>query len=267
MKSRIVLSLCAAAALALAIALPSMAQAAAAQGNNAVAKVNGVPIPQSRLDLLIKNTGQPDTPEVRDRLKFELITGEMLVQEAVKKGIDKTPEFAVQMELQRQTALINAYLQNYVKTHPIGDDVIKKEYERVKAEAGTKEYRARHILVDKEDEAKQIIAQLKKGGNFGKIAAERSKDSGTKDRGGDLDWSPANRYVPSFANALRKLKKGQLSDTPVQTQFGWHVIRLDDERAMKFPPFDQVKPQIKRQMEQQMLSKMVADLRAKTKVE
>lgn len=262
MKSRIVLQLCTLAIAALATALP-----AAAQSNDAVAKVNGVAIPKSRLDILVKNTGQPDTPELRTRLKGELITGELLAQEAAKKGIDKTPEFATQMELQRQGILINVFLQGYVKTHPVDGDAIKKEYDRIKAEAGSKEYKARHILVEKEDEAKQIIAQLKKSGNFEKIAADKSKDSGSKGRGGDLDWSPANRFVPPFSAALRKLKKGQITNTPVQTQFGWHVIRLDDERATKFPTFEEVKPQIQRKMEQDIINKMIADLRAKTKIE
>ena len=262
MKSRIVLHLCALAIAGLAATLP-----AAAQSNDAFAKVNGIAIPQSRLDIMVKNAGLPDTTELRNRLKGELITGELLAQEAAKKGLDKTPEFAVQAELQRQGILISIFLQQYVKTHPVSDDAMKKEYDRVKAQTGNKEYKARHILVEKEDEAKQIVAQLKKGGNFEKIAADKSKDTGSKGRGGDLDWSPANRYVPPFATALRKLKKGQITDPPVQTQFGWHVIRLDDERAAKLPTFEEAKPQIQQQMEQQVINKMIAELRAKAKIE
>jgi peptidyl-prolyl cis-trans isomerase C len=144
---------------------------------------------------------------------------------------------------------------------------MKKEYEKVKAQSGGKEYKARHILVETEDEAKQIIGQLKKGGNFEKIAADKSKDSGSKAKGGDLDWSPANRYVPQFSQALTKLKKGQTTDAPVQTQFGWHVIRLDDERVAKFPSFEVAKPQIEKQMQQQAINKLIADVRAKAKVE
>ncbi len=233
-------------------------------------KVNGVTIPQSRFEFLVKNAvsqGQPDSPDLRAKIKDELVVREVLAQEAAKKGLEKTPEVATQIELQRQGVLINAYLQDYAKTQPITDDVMKKEYEQVKAQNGSKEFKARHILVETEDEAKQIIAQLKKGGNFEKIAADKSKDTGSKAQGGNLDWAPANRYVPSFAQALGKLKKGQTTDAAVQSQFGWHIIRLDDERAAKFPTFEEAKPQIQQQMQQQQINKLIADLRAKAKVE
>lgn len=233
-------------------------------------KVNGVTIPQSRLDLIVKNAtaqGQADTPELRKKIKDVMVDHEILAQEAAKKGLDKTLEVATQIEMQRQNLLIDAFLQDYVKAHPISDDAMKKEYEQVKAQSGSKEYKARHILVDTEDEAKQIIAQLKKGGNFEKIAAAKSKDAGSKAQGGNLDWSVPNRYVPPFAQALAKLKKGQLTDPPVQTQFGWHVIRLDDERAAKFPSFEEAKPAIQQQLQQQTVTKLIADLRAKAKVE
>jgi peptidyl-prolyl cis-trans isomerase C len=254
--------------LPLVLALTGAATAFAAQGQGV--KVNGVTIPQSRLDFLVKNAasqGQPDSPELRNRIKDELITREVLAQEAAKKGLDKNPEVAVQMDLQRQGVLINALLQDYVKTHPITDEVMKKEYDQAKAKSGDKEYKARHILVEKEDEAKEIIGQLKKGGNFEKIAAAKSKDTGSKDRGGVLDWSPANRYVPAFTQALTKLKKGQTTDAPVQTQFGWHVIRLDDERPMKFPSFEEAKPAIQQQLQQQTVNKAIGELRAKAKIE
>jgi len=233
-------------------------------------KVNGVTIPQARFDLIVKSAtsqGQPDTPELRAKIKDQMIAREVLAQEALKKGLDKNPDVVTQTEMQRQTVLIDAYLQDYVKVHPITDEMMKKEYEQVKAKSGGKEYKARHILVETEDEAKQVIAQLKKGGNFEKIAADKSKDTGSKAQGGNLDWSPANRYVPPFAQALGKLKKGQTTDTPVQTQFGWHVIRLDDERSAKFPTFEEAKTQIQQQMQQQLVSKLIADLRAKAKVE
>ena len=233
-------------------------------------KVNGVTIPQARLDFLIKNAtlqGQPDTPDLHNKVKDELVTREVLAQEAARKGMDKNPEVVTQIELQRQGVLINAFLQDYAKSQPITDEAMKKEYDQVKAQSGSKEYKARHILVETEDEAKQIIGQLKKGGNFEKIAADKSKDSGSKAKGGNLDWSPANRYVPPFAQALGKLKKGQTTDAPVQTQFGWHVIRLDEERAAKFPTFEEAKPQIQQQMQQQAVNKLIADLRAKAKVE
>ena len=254
------------AVLAAALAL---ATAAHAQGG-AVAKVNGVSIPQSRADILIKEMtgqGRPDTPEMRDAIKQELINREIVAQEAVKKGLDKRPEVVTQISLQRQAVLINAYLQDYLKAHPLSDDDVKKEYERVKASAGGREYRVRHILVETEDEAKQIIAQLNKGASFEKLAGEKSKDQGSKDRGGDLDWATPARYVPAFGQAITKLKKGQLTDAPVQTQCGWHAIRLDDERPSKFPPLEEVKPQIEQQLRQQTVNKAFTDLRAKAKIE
>ena len=258
------LNLLAAALLAAAAASP------AAFGADAVAKVNGKEIPQSRLDAIVKTAtaqGQPDSPELRSRLRDDLITREVLLQEATKKGIDKSAEVASQLEMQRQNIIINAFLQDIVRHLNITEDTMRKEYEAAKAAAGAKEYKVRHILVKDENEAKQIIAQLKKGGNFEKIAAEKSEDSGSKNRGGDLDWSPPGRYVKPFADALVKMKKGQLTDTPVQSQFGWHIIRLDDERATKIPPFEDVKNNIQQQMQQQAVQKAVADLRSKAKVE
>jgi len=254
------------AVLAAALALAATAHAQ----SGAVAKVNGVTIPQSRADTLIKEMagqGRPDTPEMRDAIKQELINREIVAQEAVKKGLDKRAEVVTQIDLQRQAVLINAYLQDYLKAHPINDDDVKKEYERVKATAGAREYKVRHILVENEDEAKQIIAQLKKGASYETPTTEKSKDQGSKDRGGDLDWATPARYVPAFGEAITKLKKGQLTDAPVQTQFGWHVIRVDDERPSKFPGYDEVKPQIEQQLRQQTVNKAFTDLRAKAKIE
>ncbi|HTD91530.1 MAG TPA: peptidylprolyl isomerase [Burkholderiales bacterium] len=235
-----------------------------------VAKVNGVAIPQAKLDAIIKARAaskQPDTPEVRTAIRETLINQEAISQEAVKKGIDKQPEIATQLELQRQEVLVNAFVQDYMKANPITDDALRKEYERVKPTIPAKEVKARHILVEKEDEAKDIIAQLKKGANFEKLAAAKSNDTGSKTRGGDLDWGPAQRYPKPFGEALSKLKKGQLTDTPVQTESGWHVIRLDDERATNVPTFEQAKPQIQQMMQGQQVQKMLAEVRAKAKVE
>lgn len=241
-----------------------------ARAAEAVAKVNGVTIPQSKFDILLKSAlaqGQPDSPELRSRLREELVNRELMVQEALKKGLDKSPDVATQIDLQRQGVLISAYLQEYFKTSPISDEMMKKEYENAKAQTGGKEYKARHILVKQEDDAKQIIAQLKKGASFEKLAAEKSEDTGSKSKGGDLDWSPPNRYVKPFAEALTKLKKGQLTDTPVQSPFGWHVIRLEDERPFKVPGFDDVKASIQQSLQNQAVQKAVADLRAKAKIE
>jgi peptidyl-prolyl cis-trans isomerase C len=256
--------------LTLAIAGSIAMAGGVAEAADAAAKVNGVAIPQSKVDLLVKNAtaqGQPDSPELRQRIRDELVTRELLGQEAVKKGLDKSPEIATQIELARQSLLVNAYLQEYFKTNPITDDMMKKEYEAAKTQTGGKEYKARHILVKQEDEAKQIIAQLKKGASFEKLAAEKSEDTGSKGKGGDLDWSPPNRYVKPFHDALLKLKKGQMTDTPVQSPFGWHVIRLDDERPFKAPGFDEVKASIHQQLQNQAVQKAIGDLRAKAKIE
>ncbi len=232
-------------------------------------KVNGVTIPQSRIDAIAKAQaaqGQADTPELRARIRDHLITQEVIAQEAVKRGLDKTPEGTAQLEYARQQTLTQIYLQDYARRNPVGEDALKKEYEKVRSEVGDKEYHARHILVKTEDEAKAIIAQIKKGANFQKLAAEKSEDS-SKSNGGDLGWSGPERYVPAFGNALKKLKKGQMTETPVQTQYGWHVIRLEEDRPRKFPAFDEVKPQIQNQLQQQSVAKVVQDLRAKAKVE
>jgi peptidyl-prolyl cis-trans isomerase C len=258
------------AAFALAFAGGLSVVAVNAQSADQVAKVNGKAIPQSRMDFVMKMNaaqGQQDTPETRSRVRDMLINQELIVQEALKKGLDKTPDVATQIDLSRQQVLINAYVQDYLKTHAVSEDNMKKEYDQAKAQAGDKEYKARHILVKTEDEAKQVIAQLKKGANFEKLAAQKSEDTGSKDRGGDLDWAPPGRYVPAFGEALKKLKKGQTTDAPVQTQFGWHVIRLDDERAAKFPSFDETKSQIQQGMQRQAIDKAVSELRAKAKIE
>lgn len=231
-------------------------------------KVNGVTIPQARMDAFTKMVapGQPDTPELRAKVRDHLVTQEILAQEAARRGLDKTPEAAAQLDLVRQQTLAQMYLQDYARKNPVSEDAIKKEYERAKADIGNKEYHARHILVKSEEEAKEIVGQLKKGGNFAKIAAEKSIDA-SKSNGGDLGWAGVERYVPQFSAALKKLKKGQTTDTPVQTQFGWHVIKLDDERARKFPAYEEVKPQIQNQLQQQAVQKAIEDLRAKAKIE
>ena len=243
---------------------------AAATCNAQVAKVNGVTIPQTRIDTIVKTMtaqGQADTPELRNRIRDELINRELLAQEATKKGLDKTPETMLQIELQRQQLLGQAYFQDYFKSNPISEEIMKREYENAKSQLGSREFKARHILVKQEDEAKQIIAQIRKGASFDKLAADKSEDTGSKGKGGDLDWAPPNRYVKPFADALAKLKKGQMTDAPVQTQFGWHVIRLDDERPTKLPPYEDVKSNIQQQLQGQAVQKAIADLRAKAKIE
>jgi len=251
-----------------AVLAAGLAVVATAHGQN-VARVNGVAIPQQQFDLLIKNLvaqGRPDSPEMRDAIKQQMISRELMVQEAAKRGLDKNPETAARLTFSRQDILSNAYIQDVLRANPVTDDMVKKEYERIKAQA-TKEYKTRHILVEKEDEAKDIIAQLKKGASFEKLAAEKSNDPGSKTNGGDLDWSMPSRFVKPFGDAMVKLKKGQFTETPVQTNFGWHVIRVDDERAAKVPGFDEAKPQVQQGLQNQAVEKAIADLRAKAKIE
>ncbi len=241
-----------------------------AQTGSTMAKVNGVAIPQSRLEFIMKARAaqdQPDSPEARKALREDLITEEVIAQEAKKKGLDKDPDFITQLEMARQTALVRAYQVDYIKNHPVSDEELRKEYETVKTQMGDKEYKAHHILVATEAEAKDIIARIKKGAKFEKIAEEKSLDSGSKNKGGELDWSPAASYVQPFAEALTKMTKGQLTEQPVKTPFGWHVIRLDDVRPLKVPPFEEIKQNLAQRVLQRQFAASVGDLRSKAKVE
>ena len=252
---------------ALAAAILSIALPAAAQN---VAIVNGKPVPKARVDALaaqLAKAGRPISPEVQGQIKDEVIAREIFMQEAQKRGLDGSDDFKAQMELARQTLLIRELFADYQKNNPVTDADIQAEYDKFAAANGGKEYRARHILVEKEDEAKVIIASLKKGGKFEEIAKKQSKDPGSGANGGDLDWANAASYVPEFSGALTKLKKGQTTEAPVKTQFGWHVIRLDDVRDAQLPKLEEVKPQIAQQLQQQKLAKFQEDLRGKAKIE
>ena len=215
------LILSAVAAAAFSVALPALAQ------NLAI--VNGKPVPKSRADALtaqVAKSGRPMTPEVQNQIKDEVVAREIFMQEAQKRGLDASDDFKVQMELARQTLMIRELFSDYQKTNPVSEADIKAEYDKFAAANSGKEYRARHILVEKEDEAKAILASLKKGGKFDEIAKKQSKDPGSGANGGDLDWANAASYVPEFSGALIKLNKGQTTDAPVKSQFGWHIIRL-----------------------------------------
>jgi peptidyl-prolyl cis-trans isomerase C len=240
------------------------------------AKTSGIIIPQERLDLRVKIVtaqGQQDTPELRKAINDDLINIELMSQEALKKGLDKQADTVQQLELAKQTVLVGVFVQDYVKTHPISDETISKEYDNLKAHLGTKEYNVQHILVDKESDAKELAKKLKKGGKdntFEKLAKANTKDSGSKEHGGDLGWIPVgdipNTFVKPFGDALMKLTKGQVSE-PVQSQFGWHIIKLEDTRDLKLPPLDELKPQLTQRMQQQSVKQLIADLRSKAKVE
>lgn len=252
----------AAAAIAVTLALPVSAQN--------IAIVNGKAVPKARAEALaqqVARSGRPVTPELEGQIKDEVIAREIFMQEAQKLGLDATEDFKTQIELARQTILIRELFADFQKKNPVTDEEIKAEYDKFAAANGGKEYKARHILVEKESEAKDIIARLKKGAKFEDIAKKQSKDPGSGAKGGDLDWANPGSYVKEFTEALIKLNKGQTTDAPVQSQFGWHVIRLDDVRQAQLPKLDEVKPQIAQQLQQQRLAKFQEDLRAKAKVE
>jgi peptidyl-prolyl cis-trans isomerase C len=237
--------------------------------DKSAALVNGVSIPQARIDLRVKAAaaqGQADSPELRKAIRDDMINLEVMAQEAVKAGLDKNPDVVQQVELAKQSVLVGAFVQDYAKNHPISEDQLKQEYDKLKAKLGNKEYNTRHILVGTEAEAKDIIAQLGKKAKFEKLAA-KSKDTGSAAQGGSLGWAVPGNFVPEFANALLNLKKGEYTKEPVQSQFGWHVIKLEDTRDLKVPPFEEVKPQLQQRLQQQSIKKAIDELRAKAKIE
>ncbi len=256
-------------AFALAATPALAAKDAPKDGAKGYASVNGKAVPKARGDALVAAQiaqGQPDTPELRAAVREELVRREILSQEAQKKGLDKKAEVQNQLDLARQSVLIGAYLNDYVRSHAISEDVIKKEYEGIKKALGDKEYKARHVLVENEADAKVIIEKLGKGEKFEDLA-KQSKDPGSKDRGGDLGWSTPASYVKPFADALLKLEKGKYTTAPVKSDFGYHVILLEDTREIKAPTLDEVKPQLSQRLQQQMVDKHITELRGKAKVE
>jgi len=235
-----------------------------------VATVNGKPIKQSWVDFIIKDAesrGQKANDNMRAAIINELIGSELAFQEAQKMGIDKQPDFIANEELARRKLLVNAYLADFMKKNPVSEAEKKEAYEQYKKELGDKEFNARHILVKTEGEAKEILAQVKKGADFAKIAKEKSLDPGSKEKGGDLGWfSPAGMVKP-FSDAVVSLKKGDIANEPIQTQFGWHVIKLVDSRATQVPAFEKVQDGLERTLQQRKLEKMMLGLKEKAKIE
>ncbi len=249
-------------AIATVLVMPS------AQAQNA-AIVNGKAIPSARVDEFVAaltQQGRPDSPELRTAVRDELIAREIFMQEAEKKGLSRHADVQRQLDSARQDILIRALIRDQLKTNPVTDADIKAEYDKLAKASGGKEYKARHILVDGEAEAKAITEQLKKGASFEELA-KKSKDTGSAARGGDLDWASPDSYVKPFSDALVKLEKGKMTDAPVKSDFGWHVIRLDDVRDVQPPPLEQVKPQIQQELERRRIQSMQADLRAKARVQ
>ncbi len=242
---------------------------AAMAAEPAVVTVNGKPIKQSMLDFIIKDAnehGQKVDDNVKEVIISKLISSELLLQEATKAGIDKKPDYQMREELAKRELLVNAYLQDYVKNHPVSESDTKAAYEKFKQELGDKEYKASHILLASEAEAKEVIGQINKGADFGKIAKEKSRDPGSKEKNGDLDWFSLSGMVKPFSDAVGKLKKGSITQEPVQTQFGWHVIKLEDIRELKAPPYDRVKDSLQKQIAKRQVEKMMVELRAKATI-
>jgi len=233
--------------------------------------VNGTAISQATVDMVAKqrdSSGRPATPESRKAIVDSLVLQMVVAQEAAKQGLDKTPAFVDQMETIKQSALANAYVEDFIKKNPVTDEMMKAEYERIKATTAGTEYKARHILVEKEAEAKDIIAKLKKTpAAFEKLAKEKTKDAGSRASGGDLGWFDPQRMVPEFSAALSKLEKGKFTEEPVKTQFGYHVILLEDSRPVQAPPLEAVKPQLSQQLLQQNVKKQLDALKAAAKID
>lgn len=235
-----------------------------------VAIVNGKAVPVARVNALkaqIEASGQPVPPEMDKMIKDEVIAREIFMQEANRRGLAASDTYKQQMEMARQTVLIRALFEDYEAKNPVSDAAAKAEYDKFVAANGGKEYKASHILVESEDRAKAIIAEIKAGKKFEDIAKKESKDPGSGARGGDLDWANPGNYVPEFTEALVKLKKGELTAAPVKSQFGWHIIRLDDERQAEMPKFEDVKPQIVQQLKQQKLQQFQDQLRKSAKIQ
>ena len=243
----------------------SQSSANSAQGP-AAATVNGKTISQSTIDMLVEQgaaSGRPDTPETRKAIVDQLALQMAIADEAIKQKLDKTPEVIEQLEVIKQSVLANAYVQDFIKNNPVSDDMLKAEYERIKATVTGDEYKARHILVDEEAEAKEIIAKLNKDpGTFAQLAKDRSKDPGSAVNGGDLGWFDLNRMVPEFSAAASQLEPGTFTEVPVKTQFGYHVILLEEVRPVEPPPLEEVAPQLTQQLQQQLLGEQLDALEA-----
>ena len=235
-----------------------------------IAIVNGKAVPSARAEALkdqVARSGRPVDEATLTQIKEELITREIFAQEAEKRGLKASKAYKAQAELALQTILIRELFADFQAKNKVSDAEAQKEYDAFKAENGGKEFRARHILVESEAEAKALIAAIQKGASFEDTAKAKSKDPGSGANGGDLDWANPKGYVPEFSNAMVKLAKGEMTATPVQSQFGWHIIRVDDVRESQFAPFDQVKDQIVQKLQQDKLQAFQDDLRKKAKIQ
>jgi peptidyl-prolyl cis-trans isomerase C len=273
MPSRIARAALAAAVLALPSA--ALAQSAAKDAPKKAAKeapiavVNGVPIPASRADVLMRERaarGAPDDAQMRAAVREDLINRELIAQQAARTGYTKKPALQAELALVRQTVIVQHYISDWLRSHPVSEAAIQKDYDEAKAKAGDKQYKVRHILLDSEAEAKKVIDELNKGSKFAELA-KQSKDAGTKEHGGELGWmTPGGNLDKTFSDAMVKLGKGEYTKAPVHTRYGYHVIEVEDVRPLEFPPLDELRSRIQRQLQQEELQKLIHDLRAKAKI-
>ncbi len=233
-----------------------------------IAVVNGRPIPKERADLFVQELekqGQQATPELATLVRQELVDREILMQEAERRGLPALPQTKFKIDSSRQQILIQALVQDELSRNPLTEAAVQAEYKRLTAEPIV-EYRARHILTETETEAKAVIEKLRTGASF-QALAKQSKDPGSAAQGGDLDWATPQSFVKPFSDAMVSLKKGEVTKAPVQSQFGWHVIRLDDTRENAHPAFEAVRDQLTESLQRQRLSEFQQRLKAKAKIQ
>ena len=263
-----------------ALIVGTIVSASAVSADKPFVTVNGVAVSQATAEIFMANgkaNGMTDTPEVKNKVREELIRRELMLQEAKRIGIDKQPQVAAEAEAEKQkiiaqaegvkqTIIIRAYVRDFVKKHPITDEQLKATYDAYRAKGGNTEYKARHILVKSEADAKLIIVKLDQGTKFEELA-KQSIDTGSQASGGDLGWSSPAKFVKPFADALANLKKGGYSAVPVKSEFGYHVTKLEDVRPLNVPSFDEMKHMLNKDAETMMLEKLLVDLRAKAKIQ
>jgi peptidyl-prolyl cis-trans isomerase C len=252
-----------------AVAVLGLIVTAPAHAASKVATVNGVAIPELRVDLRVEaatHQGRADSPQLRKAIREDLINLEVISQAATKKGLNRSDKVTQELALARESVLVNAYFKDFIQNHPISEADLKKEYASLKAHLGNKEYKVAHILVKTEKEAQKILDELvKKKASFSKLAKKDSQDPGSAENGGELGWNVPSNFVPQFADAVMSLSKGEIS-APTQTKFGWHIIKLEGVRTLKVPAFDKVKPNLIRRLQQQAIQKKILELRSKAKI-
>lgn len=235
-----------------------------------VATVNGVEIPGSYADFMASRQegrqAAKNPKQMRTAIRENLVNREVVVQEAKRSELLDKPEVKTELALVQQAAIVRIFMREWLKSNPVTDEDVRKAYDDARGKAGGREYRAHHILVDSEDGALQIIDALNGGASFESLA-KQSKDPGSRARGGDLGWALPTIYVKPFADALTALEKGQTTAAPVKTRFGYHVIRLDDVREVKVPPFDQIQQRIRQQLTQRKVAARVGALRDKAEIQ